>query len=158
MRYIRRLSPSRASYFAQIFRSDLRITGRIMTRTSNKSSQHKSDRREGTRRKGKDAAWKRKRLDSPRGCHASVLGVRHFVLGGCVLLIFVYTAMPSVPGGDAGELLASGCQFAIAHPPGEPMDGGQRCPLTLYIGSTLTALIMRWYRNCGCDQCSFVLL
>lgn len=120
-------SPRRANFFAQILRSDLHVTGRIMTR-SNKSSHHKPDRREGTQRKDKDAASKQIRPGSPRGCQSSLLGFRHLVLGGYVLLIFVYTAMPSVPGGDAGELLASGCQFAIPHPPGKPMGDGQQCP------------------------------
>ena len=107
---------------------DLRITGRIMTRPSNKSSHNKfSDRRQGTRRKDKDAASKKRIPEKPRGCRARGLESRHLVLGGCVLLIFVYTAMPSVPGGDSGELLASGCQFGIPHPPGERMGDGQRC-------------------------------
>lgn len=49
------------------------------------------------------------------------LGYRHGVLGVFVLVVYVYTAIPSVPGGDAGELLASGCQLGTPHPPGEYM-------------------------------------
>ncbi|CAM9766485.1 unnamed protein product [Ectocarpus fasciculatus] len=45
------------------------------------------------------------------------LGYRHGVLGAFVLVVYVFTAMPSVPGGDAGELLASGCQLGTPHPP-----------------------------------------
>ncbi|CAM9750958.1 unnamed protein product, partial [Choristocarpus tenellus] len=34
-----------------------------------------------------------------------------------VLLLLVCTAFPSVPGGDAGELLAEACQAGVPHPP-----------------------------------------
>lgn len=47
------------------------------------------------------------------------LGYRHALVFGFVLVVYVYTALPSVPGGDAGELLAEGCQFGIPHPPGK---------------------------------------
>lgn len=50
------------------------------------------------------------------------LGYRHGVLGAFVLVVYIYTVMPSVPGGDAGELLASGCQLGTPHPPGENDD------------------------------------
>lgn len=53
------------------------------------------------------------------GIGGVVLGYRHAVLFWFVLAVYFYTAMPSVPGGDAGELLASGCQLGIPHPPGE---------------------------------------
>ncbi|CAN0453666.1 unnamed protein product, partial [Scytosiphon promiscuus] len=38
-----------------------------------------------------------------------------------VLVLYIYTAMPSVPGGDAGELLAEGCHLGSPHPPGYPL-------------------------------------
>lgn len=53
-----------------------------------------------------------------RGAGGVALGYRHGMLFWFVLAVYVYTAMPSVSGGDAGELLASGCQLGIPHPPG----------------------------------------
>lgn len=35
--------------------------------------------------------------------------------------IYVYTAFPSISGGDAGELAAIACTGGIAHPPGYPL-------------------------------------
>ncbi|CAN0246431.1 unnamed protein product, partial [Discosporangium mesarthrocarpum] len=35
-----------------------------------------------------------------------------------VLGLYVWTAFPSIPGGDSGELLAEACHLGIPHPPG----------------------------------------
>ena len=35
-----------------------------------------------------------------------------------VLATYTQTAYPSVPGGDAGELVFTSCSLGIAHPPG----------------------------------------
>ena len=40
------------------------------------------------------------------------------VLFAVVLVTYVRTAYPSVPGGDAGELVFTSCSLGIAHPPG----------------------------------------
>jgi hypothetical protein len=40
---------------------------------------------------------------------------------GCVVLgVYVYTAFPSLSGGDSGELINTTCQLSVAHPPGYP--------------------------------------
>eukprot|EP00638_Chattonella_subsalsa_P003242 CAMPEP_0117762330 /NCGR_PEP_ID=MMETSP0947-20121206/17866_1 /TAXON_ID=44440 /ORGANISM="Chattonella subsalsa, Strain CCMP2191" /LENGTH=786 /DNA_ID=CAMNT_0005583601 /DNA_START=72 /DNA_END=2429 /DNA_ORIENTATION=+ len=39
----------------------------------------------------------------------------------CVLCLYIFSAFPSVPGGDSGELLAEACQAGTAHPPGYPL-------------------------------------
>lgn len=49
------------------------------------------------------------------------LGVRHAMLFVFVLCTYIYTALPSIPGGDSGELLAEACQWGIPHPPGYPL-------------------------------------
>jgi len=37
----------------------------------------------------------------------------------CVMLaVYTATAYPSVPGGDAGELVFTSCSLGVAHPPG----------------------------------------
>ena len=43
-----------------------------------------------------------------------------------LLFLIVYAVLhlsspPSIPGGDAGELAAAGCQLGVAHPPGYPL-------------------------------------
>ena len=51
------------------------------------------------------------------------------VLFAVVLATYVLTAYPSVPGGDAGELVFTSCSLGIAHPPGvsrEPSAAGRR--------------------------------
>lgn len=68
--------------------------------------------------------WKAVGAKPRAGSHVDELGCRHVVLFAFVLVIYVCTAMPSVPGGDAGELLAEGCQLGRPHPPGE--DPGSR--------------------------------
>ena len=35
--------------------------------------------------------------------------------------VYASTAYPSVPGGDAGELIAEACQLGVPHPPGYPV-------------------------------------
>ncbi|XP_067936270.1 protein O-mannosyl-transferase TMEM260-like [Watersipora subatra] len=35
--------------------------------------------------------------------------------------VYAYTAYPSVPGGDSGELLSAACELGVAHPPGYPL-------------------------------------
>ena len=35
--------------------------------------------------------------------------------------IYYCTLMPSIPGGDSGELVAEGCELGTAHPPGYPL-------------------------------------
>ena len=35
------------------------------------------------------------------------------------LAVYVKTAYPTVPGGDAGELVFNSCSLGIAHPPGQ---------------------------------------
>lgn len=37
-----------------------------------------------------------------------------------VLTVYLLTTYPSVTGGDAGELIITGCNFGVAHPPGYP--------------------------------------
>ena len=38
-----------------------------------------------------------------------------------VLFGYVQTIMPSIPGGDSGELVAEACELGTAHPPGYPL-------------------------------------
>lgn len=38
-----------------------------------------------------------------------------------MFIAYLATVYPSVPGGDAGELLAAGCSQSVAHPPGYPI-------------------------------------
>ena len=40
-------------------------------------------------------------------------------LASVALAVYVKTAYPTVPGGDAGELCFASCSLAIAHPPGQ---------------------------------------
>ena len=40
------------------------------------------------------------------------------VLFAVVLATYVKTAYPTVPGGDAGELVFTSCSLGVAHPPG----------------------------------------
>ncbi|KAJ1490497.1 hypothetical protein T484DRAFT_1777241, partial [Baffinella frigidus] len=42
-------------------------------------------------------------------------------LASVALAVYVKTAYPTVPGGDAGELCFASCCLAIAHPPGYPL-------------------------------------
>jgi len=42
-------------------------------------------------------------------------------LFAAILAIYVRTAYPSVPGGDAGELVFTSCSLGVAHPPGYPL-------------------------------------
>ena len=37
------------------------------------------------------------------------------------LAVYVQTAYPTVPGGDAGELVFTSCSLGVAHPPGYPL-------------------------------------
>lgn len=94
------------------------FVGQIMTRSK---SLRKPDRREGVRREAKSATPHNRGLQSNGGVAGIKLSYRHVALCGFVLSIFAYTTKPSVPGGDAGELLAEGCQFGISHPPGKHM-------------------------------------
>lgn len=75
----------------------------------------KFDRQE---RKSDAVELSRNKVYSLDGKSDTGLGLRHLFLCTFVLSVYVYTALPSVPGGDAGELLAEGCQFGIPHPPG----------------------------------------
>jgi hypothetical protein len=43
------------------------------------------------------------------------IGLALFAL---VLTLYVKTAYPTVPGGDAGELVFTSCSLGVAHPPG----------------------------------------
>ena len=38
-----------------------------------------------------------------------------------VLYGYYKTLMPSIPGGDSGELVAESCELGTAHPPGYPL-------------------------------------
>ena len=40
---------------------------------------------------------------------------------GVVFAIYWKTLMPSIPGGDSGELVAESCELGTAHPPGYPL-------------------------------------
>jgi len=40
-------------------------------------------------------------------------------LFAAVLALYLKTAYPTVPGGDAGELVFTSCSLGVAHPPGE---------------------------------------
>mmetsp|Transcript_9016 Transcript_9016/g.18003 ORF Transcript_9016/g.18003 Transcript_9016/m.18003 type:complete len:791 (-) Transcript_9016:130-2502(-) len=48
-------------------------------------------------------------------------GIAGMLVMGMVLLVYVLTMYPSVPGGDSGELIVAGCTVGIAHPPGYPL-------------------------------------
>ena len=37
------------------------------------------------------------------------------------LLAYCGTLFPSIPGGDATELIFNGCQLSVPHPPGYPL-------------------------------------
>lgn len=70
----------------------------------------KKDRRRGRSfdvRQAEDAA--------SEGVLALPMGVALFAL---VLALYVKTAYPTVPGGDAGELVFTSCSLGVAHPPG----------------------------------------
>ena len=41
-------------------------------------------------------------------------------LGAVVLSVYVQTLCPSVPGGDAGELIQVAIEGGVVHPPGYP--------------------------------------
>lgn len=50
-----------------------------------------------------------------------IVGPSVFALFFCGLfLLYAFTAYPSVPGGDSGELMATACTLGVAHPPGYP--------------------------------------
>lgn len=38
-----------------------------------------------------------------------------------VFIVYTVTAFPSVSGGDSGELIITGCNLGLAHPPGYPL-------------------------------------
>jgi hypothetical protein len=42
-------------------------------------------------------------------------------LGFVVLAVYLKTAFPTVPSGDAGELCFTSCALGVAHPPGYPL-------------------------------------
>jgi hypothetical protein len=44
-----------------------------------------------------------------------------------VLTTYTQTAYPTVPGGDAGELVFTSCSLGIAHPPGMVCPGSSDC-------------------------------
>eukprot|EP00606_Chrysophyceae_sp_TOSAG23-5_P000078 GSChrysophyteH2.ASY1.ANO1.1134.1 assembled CDS len=50
-----------------------------------------------------------------------MMKLHHFVLFGAVYIVYHVTLLPSVPGGDSGELLGNSCVFGISHPPGYPL-------------------------------------
>ena len=37
------------------------------------------------------------------------------------ITVYTKTLMPSIPGGDSGELVAESCELGTAHPPGYPL-------------------------------------
>ncbi|XP_053553306.1 transmembrane protein 260 [Bombina bombina] len=39
----------------------------------------------------------------------------------CVFAVYVKTLLPSVPGGDSGELITAAYELGVAHPPGYPL-------------------------------------
>lgn len=43
------------------------------------------------------------------------------IVGGACLFVYVRTLYPSVPGGDAGELITAAARLEVAHPPGYPL-------------------------------------
>ena len=43
------------------------------------------------------------------------------VIFGTQLLVYAGTLFPSIPGGDATELIFNGCQLSVPHPPGYPL-------------------------------------
>ena len=50
------------------------------------------------------------------------LGTSIFLLTTAVtFVIYVSTTSSSIAGGDAGELVAEGCQLGTSHPPGYPL-------------------------------------
>ena len=96
-----------------------------------------------------------------------------------VLAVYVRTAYPTVPGGDAGELIFTSCSLGVAHPPGYPLfillghlfyrfipygtPGFRVNCLSCLCGATATLLLFlfcqRWYASCGYrGSCGWALL
>ena len=47
--------------------------------------------------------------------------IAFFMTTAVALAVYLQTTSDSIAGGDAGELVAEGCQLGIAHPPGYPL-------------------------------------
>jgi hypothetical protein len=58
-----------------------------------------------------------------------------------VYVVFHITLLPSIPGGDSGELLGNSCVFGISHPPGYPLFS----MASYFVGKLLPINIPRMY-------------
>ena len=72
------------------------------------------------------------------------LGLYAFVFT-IVLSVYVATLMPSVPGGDSGELVAEACELGTAHPPGYPL-----YTLVVHLLTYVPVGTMAWRANLFC--------
>ena len=61
------------------------------------------------------------------------------------LAVYTHTLMPSVPGGDSGELVAEACELGTAHPPGYPL-----YTLVVHLLTYLPVGSMAWRANEFC--------
>ena len=98
----------------------------VMTWRNKSSRKFKSEQRGDTKGDaGKSSLQSKMPRSQPRNRMdhdgARGLSVRHVLLCASVLCMYIYTALPSVPGGDSGELLAEACHGGIPHPPGYPL-------------------------------------
>ena len=67
-----------------------------------------------------------------------------FVVG---LGVYIATLMPSIPGGDSGELVAEACELGTAHPPGYPLYTLVVHLLTFF---NVDGVTMAWKANAFC--------
>ena len=60
------------------------------------------------------------RFEKMRGEGEGLLPL-YLAVFAAALAVYARTLMPSVPGGDSGELVAEACELGTAHPPGYPL-------------------------------------
>ena len=68
-----------------------------------------------------------------------------------VLFGYVQTIMPSIPGGDSGELVAEACELGTAHPPGYPL-----YTLLLHLVTLVPYGSIAWRANLFCSTLSAI--
>ena len=61
------------------------------------------------------------------------------------LAVYTKTLMPSIPGGDSGELVAESCELGTAHPPGYPL-----YTLVVHLLTYIPYGTMAWRANFFC--------
>ncbi|MGB1606932.1 MAG: DUF2723 domain-containing protein, partial [Promethearchaeia archaeon] len=83
-----------------------------------KASEHEKEQRD--RRRGRRPVTAGRVAEDAAGEAALALpiGLGLFI---AALAVYVQTAYPTVPGGDAGELVFTSCSLGVAHPPGYPL-------------------------------------